>query len=296
MWQNKDTSVYSSPFCVGYWKSAAAELHSLRSLTVAAVFLALSVALGMIRIPVGDNLHIFLTFFVKMTGGAIYGPIIALLSGFLSDLLGYVITPAGPYFFGYTLSTMAGAFLYALFLYRARISAVRIFSAKLFVNVLVNILMGSCWSAVMYGKGYLYYLAKSIVKNIALWPLESILFVLFIGMILPFLTKRHYLFGNPDGKLYKGKHLFQEAGAAHYVKFTAKLLTGIGLLVFTVLAVTRFYEAPSISAGLYAALPFAIAAILTPFIMNVLYTFGTAAEDIRAVRTQMEEKSETQEK
>lgn len=44
MWQNKNTSVYSTPFSAGYWKAAVSELHSLRSLTVAAVFLALSLA------------------------------------------------------------------------------------------------------------------------------------------------------------------------------------------------------------------------------------------------------------
>lgn len=295
MWQNKNTSVYSTPFSAGYWKAAVSELHSLRSLTVAAVFLALSLALGMIRIPLGDNLHIFLTFFVKMLGGAIYGPVVALLNGFLSDILGYFISPSGPFFFGYTLSTIVGSLLYALFLYRAKISAVRIFSAKLAVNVLVNILMGSCWSAMLYGKGYLYYLAKSIVKNLALWPLESILFILLIQLLLPMLTKRRYLFGNPDGKLFEGKYLFRENGAAHNVKFTAKLLTAAGLLVFTVLAVIRFYDAPVWTEGLLRALPFAACAVLTPFVMNILYTFGTTAEDIHTIRKYLEQEHKTTE-
>lgn len=291
MWQNKNTSVYSTPFSAGYWKAAVSELHSLRSLTVAAVFLALSLALGMIRIPLGDNLHIFLTFFVKMLGGAIYGPVLALINGFLSDILGYIITPASPFFFGYTLSTMAGSLLYALFLYRARISAVRIFSAKLTVNVLVNILMGSCWSAMLYGKGYLYYLVKSVVKNLALWPLESLLFLLFIQLLLPMLTKRRYLFGNPDGKLFEGKYLFRENGAAHNVKFTAKLLNALGLIVFTAFAVVRFYDAPVWTEGLLRALPFIAGAVLTPFAANILYTFGAAAEDVHAIRKQLEENS-----
>lgn len=145
---------------------------------------------------------------------------------------------------------MAGSLLYALFLYRAKISTVRIFSAKLTVNVLVNILMGSCWSAMLYGKGYLYYLVKSVVKNLALWPLESLLFLLFIQLLLPMLTKRRYLFGNPDGKLFEGKYLFRENGAAHNVKFTAKLLNALGLIVFTAFAVVRFYDAPVWTEGL----------------------------------------------
>ena len=141
----------------------------------------------------------------------------------------------------------------------------------------------------LYGKGYLYYLVKSIVKNLALWPLESLLFLLFIQLLLPMLTKRRYLFGNPDGKLFEGKYLFRENGAAHNVKFTAKLLNALGLIVFTAFAVVRFYDAPVWTEGLLRALPFIAGAVLTPFAANILYTFGAAAEDIHAIRKQLEE-------
>ncbi len=291
MRKNQNTSVFKTPFSPSYWKAAADEFKSLRSLTIAALFMALSMALGMLRIPLGENLHIFLTFFVKMLGAAIYGPLVGAATGALGDIFGYFMMPAGPYFPGYTLSAALGGLIYGLFLYRARISAVRIFASKLMVNVLVNILLGSCWSMAMYGQGYLYYLAKSLIKNIALWPLESVLFILFIRMLLPTLSKWKYLYGNPDGKLYKGRYLFQEEGAAHYVKFTAKLLTGVGLVAFVVLAVIRFTESAVWTDGLLAAWPYALAAVLTPLAMNALYTLGVAAEDIKAVRTMLEKQN-----
>ena len=61
----------------------------------------------------------------------------------------------------------------------------RLFFSRGVVNMLVNVVMGSVWSAVLYGKGYLYYLAKSLVKNSILLPLEVMLLGALFAMVLP---------------------------------------------------------------------------------------------------------------
>ena len=288
MRKNKDTSIYTLPLSKGYWKAAAGEFRCLRSLMIAAIFTALSAALGMLRVPVGENLYIFLTFFVKMTGAAIYGPLVGLAAGFASDIVGYLMYPQGAYFFGYTISTMAGMFIYALFLYRTKISAVRIFAAKLTVNVLVNIVLGSLWSAILFSKGYIYYLLKSIVKNIALWPLESLLFVLFIGFCMPFLVRRGYLYGNPDGKLFSGRYPFRPDSAAFHIKWTAKILSAAAAVFFIWMAAIRMVQAPSVIMGFRASIIWLLAAIASPFIGNLLYGFGVMAEDVHTIRKSLE--------
>jgi hypothetical protein len=65
------------------------------------------------------------------------------------------------------------------------VSVVRLATAKLLVNGLVNLCMGSLWSAILYGKGFYYYLAKSLVKNVTLLPIEIVLMVLLFQAILP---------------------------------------------------------------------------------------------------------------
>ncbi|MBM6920430.1 folate family ECF transporter S component [Phocea massiliensis] len=289
MRKNKDTSIYTLPVSIGYWKAAAAEFRCLRSLMIAAVFTALSAALGMLRVPVGENLYIFLTFFVKMTGAAIYGPLVGLAAGFAGDIVGYLMYPQGAYFFGYTLSSMAGIFIYCLFLYRTKISAVRIFAAKLTVNILVNILLGSFWSAMLFSKGYLYYLFKSIVKNIALWPLESLLFVLFIGVCLPVLVRRGYLYGNPDGKLFSGRYPFRPDSAAFHMKWVSKVLSAAAAVFFIWTAALRMVDAPTLTAGLRASVVWLIAAAASPFVGNFLYGFGVMAEDLHTIRKSLEQ-------
>ena len=162
MYKNPESLTLASPLSRSYWRTALQELRNLRMLTLAAVVVALRVVLSGLYIPLGDNIHIFFSFFINGLGSAIYGPVMGLLSGFAADILGYVIHPTGPFFFGYVLSTMMGSFFYGFFLYRARFTAWRVLGAKLAVNLLVNVGMGSLWSAILYGKGYYYYLAKGL--------------------------------------------------------------------------------------------------------------------------------------
>lgn len=185
MYKDPESLTLASPFSRSYWRTALRELRNLRMLTLAAIVVALRIVLGGLYIPLGDNLNIFFGYFVNGLGAAIYGPVMALLSGFATDVLGYFIHPTGPFFPGYVLSTMLGSFFYALFFYRARITAPRVVMAKLAVNLLVNVGLGALWSAIQFGKGYYYYLVKSLAKNIGLLPVEALLLWLFLRAMAP---------------------------------------------------------------------------------------------------------------
>ena len=185
MYRSPESLTLASPFSPGYWRTAARELKNLRMLTLAAIVVALRIVLSGFYIPLGDNLNIFFGYLVNGLGSAVYGPVAALLSGFAADILGYIVHPTGPFFPGYVLSTMLGSFVYALFFYRARITLPRVVLAKLTVNLAVNVGLGSLWSAIQYSKGYYYYLAKGLVKNLGLLPVEVLLLWLFLRAMVP---------------------------------------------------------------------------------------------------------------
>ena len=94
----------------------------------------------------------------------------------------------GPFFPGYTLTAMAGSFVYALFLYRARITVRRIVLCKLCVNLLVNVGLNCLWSAMLYSKGYLFYLGQSLAKNLLMLPVEIVILLTFLRIMLPVLS------------------------------------------------------------------------------------------------------------
>ena len=193
MYKNPESLSLASPFSRSYWRTALRELQNLRMLTLAAIVVALRIVLSGLYIPLGDNLNIFFGYFVNSLGAAIYGPVGALLSGFATDVLGYFVHPTGPFFPGYVLSTMLGSFFYALFFYRARVTALRVVLAKLSVNLLVNVGLGALWSAIQFSKGYYYYLVKSLAKNIGLLPVEALLLWLFLRAMAPICAKNGLL-------------------------------------------------------------------------------------------------------
>lgn len=185
----KNEKIPSSLFSGDYWRGAARQFSSVRMLAIAAMFIALRIALSSVFIPVTPSLRVYFTFFVTALGSTIYGPLMALAEGFVSDILGYFIHPSGAFFPGYTLSAMCGSLIYALFFYRQKLSVVRMFLCKLTINVGVNIVLGSLWNAMIFGKGFYYYLAKSVVKNLVMLPLETLMLVIVFGTLYPLLVR-----------------------------------------------------------------------------------------------------------
>lgn len=190
-----DESVFSK----NYWKQSAGELKRLRMLTFGALLCALSIAISGLYIVVGENLRVYFTFFITAVGCSVYGPVVGMLTAAVTDTLGFIMFPSGAYFPGYMLSEMAGALIYSLFLYRKKITVLRIYGAKLLVNYLVNVLLGCLWSKILYGQGYLYYLVKSLIKNTLLLPLEVISLSALFALVIPVFS-RFGLMGKHDGK------------------------------------------------------------------------------------------------
>ena len=158
-----------------------------------AMFIAVKCVAGAFYIPVGENLRILMTFVFVASEAAIIGPVAGAVSGMIADIVGFMIHPSGPFFFGYTITAMCGSVIYALFLYRQRITILRLALAKTVVNYGVNVLLGALWSQMLYGKGYIYYAGKSLVKNTMMLPAEIIILVLLFNVIVPILQKRRLI-------------------------------------------------------------------------------------------------------
>jgi len=184
-----------------YWKSTVNQSNKLTILSVTALMIALNIAISAYFIPVGENLRVYFSFIPTAIAGLIGGPAIALGYGFTCDILGFIIHPSGPFFPGYLLSSMLGALIYALYFYRARITVVKILLCKLTVNILINIGLNSLWSAMLFGKGYYYYLVKSIIKNILMLPIEVIILISIFQVILPLASKMKLIPSNKQNRI-----------------------------------------------------------------------------------------------
>lgn len=194
-----DQSVYKTPFSAAYWQTAGKDFKRPRNLAFAALMIAACAALARIpaiRINFTDLYASKITwgFLARSLCSMVCGPVTGVVFGFAEDTISYLADPAYPYFPGYALTTMLGNLIYALFLYRTRFGPVRVFLAKGLTNLL-NVFLGSLWSTVLSGtgKGYLYYMSISAVKNaITLIPQTVILCVLFAALT-PILRRMGWL-------------------------------------------------------------------------------------------------------
>ena len=166
-----------SPLTPAYLADARAQLKNVRMLTLAGIITAASIVLESFPIYLlGTSLKIYFSFLVISLGCYVYGPAVGILVGFANDTLGFLISSFGePYFPGYLITAMLSGLIYGTLLYRQRITVLRLVVVRLVINYGSNVLLGSVWKAMLYGKGYLYYFTSGLVKNTTMLPIEVFL-------------------------------------------------------------------------------------------------------------------------
>ena len=202
--KRKDTTLYKTPFSLGYWRCAVAELKDTRMLVFAALIIALRVALKLVYIPLAPNLRINVAFVANALGAMVYGPVVALISAAVSDVLG-VMLAGDVYFFPFILTELAGSLIFALFLYRAKVTPTRVILSRFCICLFVNILLQTpimmlYYQVMMGGKSYVLTVPQ-ILKNLFMFPIESVVLTIFLAFMQP-ITYRMKLTYNSEASLH----------------------------------------------------------------------------------------------
>ena len=201
---------FRTPLCREYWKLAFAELKDTKMIAFAALILALRIVVKPLSIPIAGDLREGIGFIINAFGSMVYGPVVALLSGALSDTLGFLVFPDGVYFPAYMLIEMAGSFVFALFLYRAEITVPRLllcrFAICLGVNVILSYPIHVWYYSVVMGKAYSLALIR-VVKNIALFPIETVILVIIFRALIPPFQRLGYIYSGTDRLEFTKKNI-----------------------------------------------------------------------------------------
>ena len=194
-------TLYKTPFSRAYWRDAVADSKKLRTLIFSALMVAACVALGRLpSIVMADGVKVSWGFLARALCALVGGPVNALLFGFVEDTVGYFMNPDGGYNPFYIFTTMLGAFTYALFLYRAEVTVLRVFLAKLATNV-QNVFLQSLGSYLWYSsKGYWVLVGERAVKNAIMLPLQTVMLAALFAALLPVLHRMGFL-PNQAGRL-----------------------------------------------------------------------------------------------
>ncbi len=229
-----------------YWKDAARQVRRWPIMVFAAIIVALRVSVKLLRIPMLAGLSISFDCYINALGSVVYGPIVALMVGAVSDTLGCVVAPNGPYFPPFILVEMTSSLLFALFFWKREITPGRVLAAKFTVNTVCNIGLTSVfmkWSYyVFYGieKAEAYHVINlvRIGKNLVLFPLEALLIVLVLRLALPALKPLDVTVKFDRLKELKKKRLILE--------ITLLTLLSVGLVLFYVFFLKDFIKAHNI--------------------------------------------------
>lgn len=187
--------IFKTPFSRAYWQYAVRDSKKLRTLVFSALMVAACVALSYLKsVPVVNNIRVSWGFLARALCALVGGPVNALLFGFVEDTVSYFMNPTEGYNPFYILTTMLGVFTYALFLYRAEVTVLRVFLAKLATNV-QNVFLGGLGTYLWYsgGKGYWAIVAGSAVKNAIMLPVQTLMLAVLFAALLPILHRMGFL-------------------------------------------------------------------------------------------------------
>ena len=202
--RQRATTLYKTPFSLAYWRDAARELKDIKMLVVTALLIALRIALKPAAIPLGPQLNIQTATLATALGAMIFGPVVAIPATMISDTIGFMIWPTGDYFLPFMLTEIAGTMFYALFLYRAKVTPIRVMLARFCICFFVNVVL----QQIIYAWYYTYIgnpdgakeaimgimTTTRIFKNLALFPIEAVVITLFLKVLIPVARRAKLVF------------------------------------------------------------------------------------------------------
>jgi len=207
------TATYRSPLCKNYWRDAAAEMKNTRTLVVAALMIALRVATKGLAVPIAPNLRIFsVASFINALSAMIIGPVVAIPAAFLSDFLGVLLWEGlGTYFLPYALQEIGSSLIWALLLYRAKVTPWRVILGRFTICILINVLLGT-WIDLMYqqyfyGSATVALTVPRILKNTFMFPIEAVIMTLFLNLMIPITNRMGLTYGGETSLSFGKKQI-----------------------------------------------------------------------------------------
>ena len=178
--------IYKTPFHISLFKSSSKEMKTVKGLTVISVLLALQLASKFLSLPTGfENLRINPATFIFTIISALYGPVVGVIIGGCSDILGFLIKPNGAFFFGYTLNAMLSGLVYGMCLYKTKITFTKCLTARIIIGLGINTFLGALWSSMLYENPYDFYLKLEFIKNLIFLIPQAVVTYLILYLLAP---------------------------------------------------------------------------------------------------------------
>lgn len=148
-----------------FLKQALSELKNVRSLVGCGLLGALGIVIKALSVQLTTTLRISFYFLTIGISGYLFGPLMAGLQAVVIDLLGFLLSPTGPYFFGFTLNAFISGVIYGMWLYRRKVRLWRCAAACITAAVVINLFLNPLWLAILYQNAFWVLVAERLVTN-----------------------------------------------------------------------------------------------------------------------------------
>ena len=168
---------YGGVFFMRKFKESLKEFQNIKVLCAIGMLGALSIIINNFSIQIGDFLKIGFASECNVLVDCLFGPAAGAIFGAGMDILKFLIKPTGPFFWGWTFSAALAGVIIGFGLYRKKVTFLRVFIVRLINSLVINVILGTYWLDVMYGKGFIALLPGRLFKNVAMVPIETIIFI-----------------------------------------------------------------------------------------------------------------------
>lgn len=149
------------------------KLSSPKTLTGVAMLVALYTILSFFTLNFSTTWEISFANLALGVCGMLYGPIAGAVAGAVGDVLGFIVSPNGGFFPGFTLSAFITGLIYGLLLYKRPVSVKRAALAEGIIIVVCNLILTPIWLSMLYGTDLIAI--PRIIRNIIMFPVHTAL-------------------------------------------------------------------------------------------------------------------------
>ncbi len=160
------------------FKESFNEMKSIKNLCIVSLLMAMVLVLKAVAtITINNYLRISFVFLVHIIVGTMFGPFVAIIFGFFSDVLGFYVTVSnGPFHWGFTIDSILSVLIYSFFLYKFKLSATRALVTQVVHDVITGVILNTYWLSQMYfqndfSKAFL----SRLPKELAVLPINCVL-------------------------------------------------------------------------------------------------------------------------
>lgn len=161
---------------VTLFTDSSKEMKSVKTLTTMAMLAAVAVILGMFSIEYGNYVRIGFSGILNGIISYLFGPVTGGIFAGALDILKYLMKPTGPFCPQMTLVTVLAGVIYGCFYYKKKLTLARVLVSKFVVMLICNVILNTLCLTLIYGQAFMVILPARALKNLIMWPIDSIIF------------------------------------------------------------------------------------------------------------------------